>query len=114
MLFFGVFLRETARPVAKARTNLAQIQEKLPNRWTDWHQIWHTCADSSGNGYVPNQLNLKTQGDISGGCRGLQIQKSWGCQTTGPIGTKFGTRLRIRLGMDIGWGGGVRGSQIQK
>ena len=25
-----------------------------------------------------------------------------GCQTTGPIGTKFGTRLRIRLGMDIG------------
>ena len=30
MLFFGVFLRETARPVAKSRTNLAQIQEKLP------------------------------------------------------------------------------------
>ena len=27
MLFFGVFLRETARPVAKNRTNLAQIQE---------------------------------------------------------------------------------------
>ena len=24
-----------------------------------------------------------------------------GCQTTGPIGTKFGIRLRIRLGMDI-------------
>ena len=32
MLFFDVFLRETARPVAKSRTNLAQIQEKLPNR----------------------------------------------------------------------------------
>ena len=30
MLFFGVFLRETARPVAKSRTNVAQIQEKLP------------------------------------------------------------------------------------
>ena len=28
MLFFGVFLRETARPVAKSRTNLAPIQEK--------------------------------------------------------------------------------------
>ena len=27
MLFFGVFLRETARPVAKSRTNVAQIQE---------------------------------------------------------------------------------------
>ena len=60
MLFFGVFLRETARPVAESRTNLAQIQEKLPNRWTDWHQIWHTCADSSGNGYMPNQLNLNS------------------------------------------------------
>ena len=65
MLFFGMFLHETARPVAKSRTNLAQIQEKLPYRWTDWHQIWHTCADSSGNGYMPNQLNLKTQGGIS-------------------------------------------------
>ena len=21
----------------------------LPNGWTDYHQIWHTCADSSGN-----------------------------------------------------------------
>ena len=67
MMFIGVFLRETARPVAKSRTNLAQIQEKLPNRWADLHQIWHTCADSSGNGYRPNQLNLKTQRGISGG-----------------------------------------------
>ena len=102
MLFFGVFLRETARPVAKSRTNLGQIQEKLPNRWTDWHQIWHTCADSSGNGYMPNQLNLKTRGGISG-VLGVTNQKVWGgCQTAGPICTKFGTRLRIRLGMDIG------------
>ena len=76
MLFFGVFLRETARPVAKSRTNIAQIQEKLPNRCTDWHQIWHTCADSSGNGYMPNQLNLKTQGGISGGGGGLGGHKS--------------------------------------
>ncbi len=35
MLFVDVFLPETARPVAKSRTNLAQIQEKLPNGWTD-------------------------------------------------------------------------------
>ncbi len=102
MLFFGVFLQETVRPVTKSRTNLAQIQEKLPNGWTDWHQIWHTCADSSGNGYMPNQLNLKTQVGISGRFRGSQIQVLGGCQTTGPIGTTFGTHLRIRLGMDIG------------
>ena len=24
---------------------------KLSNGWTDWHQILHTCADSSGNGH---------------------------------------------------------------
>ena len=25
---------------------------KPSNGWTDWHQIWHTSADPSGNGYV--------------------------------------------------------------
>ena len=35
---------------------------KLSNGWTDWHQIWHTCADSSGNGYLPNKLPFETQG----------------------------------------------------
>ncbi len=38
-----------------------------------------------------------------GGFSGVTNQKVWGgCQTTGPIGTKFGTRLRIHLEMDIG------------
>ena len=32
------------------------------------------------------------------------------CQTAGPIGTKFGTRMHIHLGMiPDGHGGGVRG-----
>ncbi len=35
---------------------------KLLNGWTDWHQIWHTSADPSGNGYTPNKLPLETQG----------------------------------------------------
>ena len=25
--------------------------EELPNGWTNWHQIWRTCADSSGYGH---------------------------------------------------------------
>ena len=25
--------------------------ENLPNGWTNWHQIWHIFADSSGNGH---------------------------------------------------------------
>ena len=27
---------------------------KLSNGRTDWHNIWHTCADSSGNGHGLN------------------------------------------------------------
>ena len=38
-----------------------------------------------------------------GGFRGSKIQKSGKSNNTaGPIGTKFGTRLQIHLGMDIG------------
>ena len=76
MLFFGVFLRETARPVAKSRTNLAQIQKK-------------------------------------------------NYQTAGPIDTKFGKYVQIRLGMEYAkpiepqdtrghFGGGGLGVKIQK
>ena len=102
MLFIGVFLRERARPVAKSRTNVAQIQEKLPNGWTDLHQIWHTCADSCGNGYMPHKLNLNTKGAFRGGGFGVHKSQSLrGCQTAGRIGTNFGRRLWIRLGMDI-------------
>ena len=50
-------------------------------------------------------MNLNTQGAFRGGGGGLGGHKSnslGGCQTAGPIGTTFGRRLRIRLGMDIG------------
>ena len=80
MLFFGVFLRETARPVAKSRTNLAQIQEKLPNRWTDWHHIWYTSADSSGNGHRLNTIRPLTLG---GGGLGGHTIKSQGKMSNG-------------------------------
>ena len=153
----------------KAELTLEQIREKLPNGWVDWHQSWHTCANSYGNGYTPNKLPLETQlikgctwgvlggqqlnslgklsdwhrlwftfaassgnghrlntGGISGkgGC--VTDSKLWGsCQTAGPIGNIFGTHLEIRLRMEIRqpnchsrhkghWGGGVRGSNIQK
>ena len=43
---------------------------KLSNGWTDWHQIWHTCADSSGNRYTPNKLPFETQGGHLGVLRG--------------------------------------------
>ena len=43
----------------KAELTLAQIWEKLPNAWANWNQIWHTCANSYGNGYTPNKLPLE-------------------------------------------------------
>ena len=47
---------------------------KLSNGWTFWHQVWHTCADSYGNGYTPNKLPFETQGAL-GGFRGSNIHK---------------------------------------
>ena len=48
---------------------------KLSNGWTDWHQVWHTCADSYGNGYTPNKLPLETQGG-TWWVLGVNFQKS--------------------------------------
>ena len=39
---------------------------KLSNGLTNWHHIWHTCADSSGNGSTPNKLPFETQGGTWG------------------------------------------------
>ena len=106
MLFFGVFLRESARTAAKSRTNLSTNSGK---GWADWHQIWETCAYSSGNRYI-RQTNCPSRHKGAhglwwgggGGLGGQQFKILGSCQTAGPIGIKFGTRLRIRLGMDIG------------
>ena len=91
----------------------------------DWHQIWYTCADSSGNGYTPNKLPQETQGGTWRGFRGSNIQNSreavkrldrlaptlvhvggfiWEYKYNSPLNTPGG----------MAGGGGVRGSQIQK
>ena len=72
--FFGVFLRESARTAAKRRTNLSPNSGNAIKRLDRLHQIWHTCADSSGNGYTPNKLPLKTQGGTWRVFRGSKIQ----------------------------------------
>ena len=74
---------------------------KLSNGWTDWHQIWYKSTDSSGNEHRLNTIGPSIpQGVLRDGVTNSKVLGS--CQTTGLIGTKFGTRLRIRLGMDIG------------
>ena len=64
-------------------------------------------VDSSGKGYTPNKLPRETQGGTwgggGGGCLGgKQSNVRESCQTAGPIGTNFGSHLRIHLGMGIG------------
>ena len=68
--------------VQRRKIELAQIREKLPNGWADWHQIWHIYANSYGNGYTPNKLPLETQGGHLGCFRG-QTLKSLGKLSNG-------------------------------
>ena len=78
--------------------------ENLPNGWTDWHHIWYTSADSSRNGHRLKTISPSIhQGALGGGGLGVNNSKVWQIyQTVGPISAKFGTRLQIHMGMDIG------------
>ncbi len=44
-----------------------KIQGKLSNGWADWHQLWFTSADSSGNGH---RLNTSHPSIPQVACRG--------------------------------------------
>ena len=72
--------------------------------WFDRDQIWHTHADSPRKGSGQNKdVPRVTQGEFGGGGLGSQKLKMWEiCQMVGPISNKFGTHVRIHLGMDIG------------
>ena len=68
--------------------------KKLP----DWHQLWFTSADASANRHRLNPSRSSIPEGAFGGGVGVTNSKVLGyCQTTAPIGTKFGTRQRIRL-----------------
>ena len=100
---------------------------KLSNGWTDWHQIWQTCADSSVNGYTPNKLPFKTQGGGALGVLGGQTFKSLEKLSNGwtdwhqhwftsANSSGNGHRLntsRPTIPQGALGGGGFRGSQIQ-
>ena len=42
-------------PVGGFRGQKLKNGVNLPNGWTDWHQIWHTYADSSENEHRLNK-----------------------------------------------------------
>ena len=74
---------------------------KLSNNWTNWHQSWYTSADSSGNGHKLNTILHSISQEHLGVLGGHKFKSMLMLSKAGPIGTKFGTCLRIRLGMDI-------------
>ena len=130
MLFFGVFLRESARTAAKSRTNLSTNSGKATKRlgrlapnlahmckfiweWiyakqiaprdtrgalggvlggkqfkslgklSDWHQLWFTSADSSGNGHRLNTSCPSIPQGALGGGLGCHKFKSLGKLSNG-------------------------------
>ncbi len=104
MLFFGVFLCETARTAVKSRTNRSTNSGKATKRLDGLAQnLAHMCRFIWKWIYAKQIALRDTMGHL-GGFRGSTIQKSWEAvnDRAGPIGTKFATRLRIRLGIDIG------------
>ena len=61
----------------------------LPNGWTDWHQMWHTYADSSGNEHrvyaKKRKYPLDTPGVILRGLYGQKLKSGKCGQTAGLI-----------------------------
>ena len=99
----------------------------LSNGWTDWHQLWFTSANLSGNGHRLNTRRPSiSQGTFRGEFRGSQIQKSGeDVKQLDQLAQHMAHMCRIiwewiyakqiapgDTGMHWGWG--VRGSNIQK
>ena len=59
--------RDTRGHLGGFRGQPFKSQGKLSNGWTDWHQIWFTSVDSSGNGHI---LNTSHPSIPQGACRG--------------------------------------------
>ena len=82
VVFLACFCASQRVQRRKAELTLAQIREKLPNGGADLHQIWHTCANSYGNGYTQTNCPSKTQGGTWKGFTG-QTFKSLGKLSNG-------------------------------
>ena len=64
--------------------------------------VVHICRSIWEWIYAKQIAPRDTRGHLGGGFR-VKHSKVWGsCQTAGPIGTNFGSRLRIHMGMNMG------------
>ena len=101
------------------RGSRIQRSGRLSNGWTDWHQIWYTSADSSGNGHRSNTFRPSTLG--GGRLGGHKFKNQGNIQTAGLIGTKFVdssgngyTPNKLPRETQGGHLGGFRGSNNQR
>ena len=76
MLFFGMFLRESARTAAKRRTNLSTNSEKATKRLGRLASNSHVQIHMGMDIYAKQIAPRDKRGHL-GGFRGSTIQKSW-------------------------------------
>ena len=91
-IHLGIDIRQTNCPsrhkgrLGGFRVSNIQRLGKLSNGWTNWHQLWFTSADSSGNGHRLNTSRPSLPQGAFRGVLGSHKFKSLGiCQTAGPI-----------------------------
>ena len=105
----------------KAELTLPQIREKLPNGWTDWHQIWHTCTFVLKWIYAKQIAPRDTRGALGGQqFKSLGKLSDWhqlwftSADSSGNGHRLNTSRPSIPQVAFRGGGGGGRVSQIQK
>ena len=77
---------------------------KLSNGWTDWHQMWYTSVDSSGNGHRLKQLAPRYPRAACGWFYGINNSKDWEIvvKRLVGLGINFAHIMQMNLGMDKG------------
>ena len=69
-----IALRDTRGHLRGFRGQTFKSLGKLSNGWTDWHQLWFTSADSSGNGHRLNPSRPSIPQGAFGGVGGHKFK----------------------------------------
>ena len=72
--FFKCFCASRRQLRLKTELTLAVTDGPVANHWTDRGKIWHTYADSSGNGNRLKKINISSPTGYLEGVRGSHIQ----------------------------------------
>ena len=123
-----LFFKIVSSSMIALRVHKFKCLGKLSNGWTDWHRIWYTSADSSGNRHRLNTIRPQYPTGYFGGWVGLRghkfkclgklyLHQLWvmSADSSGNEHRLNPSRPSIPQGAFRGGGGGVGGhTQIQK